>query len=73
MTAIEKCYKRAMPLDPDVSQPKRAKSMSIHGTKRSGNENLDTGAQFRYLAFLKMASLLAVQRLFSMKIQKKMS
>ena len=40
-----------MLLDPDISQPKRAKSMSIHGTEHSGNENLDTGAQFRYLAF----------------------
>ena len=43
-----------MLLDPDISQPKRAKSMSIHGTEHSGNENLDTGAQFRYLAFLKL-------------------
>ena len=40
-----------MLLDPDISQPKRAKSMSIHGTEHSGNENLNTGAQFRYLAF----------------------
>ena len=43
-----------MLLDPDISQPKRAKSMSIHGTEHSGIENLDTGAQCRYLAFLKL-------------------
>ena len=43
-----------MLLDPDISQPKRAKSMSIHGTEHSGNENLDTGAQFRYLAFFNL-------------------